>query len=399
MNGLLAFPNMHIGIDASNLRSGGAIVHVVSTLNALYIKQSASDVVPVTTIWGESDTLAKLPDNPSLIKKTPFWVRLPFGLRFVWQVCFSSYYIKKYNCNILFSPGGVLPLFPGVPCITMSQNMLLFEPDQALLFGRASLMRLKFYVLRLIQTVSFMKAQGLIFLTQYARQVILAQLVEFHAPSLVIPHGIDARFFAPVPTKKEGEWTDSAPLRLLYVSPVLPYKHQIEVLRAVVRLRSLGKHISITYVGGIHGEYGKKFMKAIRAQNNSAIRFVGHGPQNLIHDLYHTHDAFVFASSCENLPNIVLEAMAAGLPIISSCKGPMPEVISDHGIYFDPYSHESIVSAIERVYSNYELSLVMAARAQKNATHFSWNETAKETYEFINLIFRKHKEGAQIHEV
>lgn len=385
---------MHIGIDASNLRSGGAIVHIVSTLNALYLQKCAGDEVPVTTIWGDSDTLAKLPDHPSLIKKTPFWVNLPFGLRIVWQVCFSSYYVKKYGCNILFSPGGVLPLFLGVPYVAMSQNMLLFEPEQALLFGRLSPMRLKFYVLRLIQTVSFTKAQGLIFLTHYAKQAISHQLVKLSAPTRVIPHGIDTRFFAHVPNKKKEGWTESAPLRLLYVSPVFPYKHQIEVLQAVARLRMQGKHISISFVGGVSGGYGKKFLKALRVLNDSAIRFFGHVPQSLIHDLYHTHDAFVFASSCENLPNIILEAMAAGLPIISSCKGPMPEVISDYGIYFNPYSDESIANAIDRVYLNYEISQIMAASAQEVARRFSWDKTAKETCEFISLIFRKHKEGA-----
>ncbi len=399
MNRLLPFPSIHIGIDASNLRSGGAIVHVVSTLKVLYMKQSTSAEIPHTTIWGDRDTLAKLPDHPFLIKKTPFWVRLPFGLRFFWQLCFSSYYVKKYGCNILFSPGGILPLFIGVPCITMSQNMLLFEPDEALLFGRFNLMRLKFYVLRLIQLFSFMRGQGIIFLTQYAREAITPLLAKSVVSSRVIPHGVDSRFFAPVRTFRRGEFTASAPLRLLYVSPIFPYKHQIEVLRAVAGLRKHGRHISIIFAGGIHGHYGKKFIEALNQQNDSAIQFVGNVQQESIHDLYHSHDAFVFASSCENLPNIVLEAMAAGLPIISSCKGPMPEVISDGGIYFDPYSHESIASAIDKVYLNYEPSLIMAARAQEISKRFSWGETAKETYEFINLIFRKHTEGARNNDV
>lgn len=384
---------MHIGIDASNLRSGGAIVHVVGTLNALYKKQSASNDIPITTIWGARDLLAKLPDHDLLIKKTPFWVRLPFGLRFVWQICFSSCYIKKYGCNILFSPGGVLPLFPGIPCVTMSQNMLLFEPNEALLFGRFSLMRLKFFVLRLIQTFSFINGQGLIFLTQYARQEIKPRLGNSVAPSRIIPHGIDTRFFAPVRAGRGGGFSASAPLRLLYVSPVLPYKHQIEVLHAVAGLRNQGRHISITFAGGLHGHYGKQFMKVLNEQNDSALQFVGNVPQESIHALYHCHDAFVFASSCENLPNIVLEAMAAGLPIISSCKGPMPEVISDGGIYFDPYSLKSIANSIDRVYLDYEFSLKLAARAQENARRFSWHDTAKETYGFLTLIFRQYQAG------
>ena len=45
---------------------------------------------------------------------------------------------------------------------------------------------------------------------------------------------------------------------------------------------------------------------------------------------------FVFASSCENMPNTLVEAMAIGLPIACSDRGPMPEVLRDGGVYFDP---------------------------------------------------------------
>ena len=47
-------------------------------------------------------------------------------------------------------------------------------------------------------------------------------------------------------------------------------------------------------------------------------------------------DIFVFASSCENMPNTLIEAMAAGLPIASSYRGPMIEILKDGGIYFNP---------------------------------------------------------------
>ena len=54
-------------------------------------------------------------------------------------------------------------------------------------------------------------------------------------------------------------------------------------------------------------------------------------------------ELFVFASSCENLPNILIEGMAAGLPIACSRRPPMPEVLGDAGESFDPeavsYTH------------------------------------------------------------
>ena len=52
---------------------------------------------------------------------------------------------------------------------------------------------------------------------------------------------------------------------------------------------------------------------------------------------------FVFASSCENMPNTLVEAMASGLPIACSDRGPMPEILRDGGTYFDPENEVTIV--------------------------------------------------------
>ena len=72
-------------------------------------------------------------------------------------------------------------------------------------------------------------------------------------------------------------------------------------------------------------------------------------PHEKVHELHSTADIFVFASSCENMPNTLIEAMAAGLPIACSNRGPMPEVLQDAGVYFDPEVPSSIAEAIENL--------------------------------------------------
>ena len=58
---------------------------------------------------------------------------------------------------------------------------------------------------------------------------------------------------------------------------------------------------------------------------------------------------FIFASSCENMPITLIEGMASGLPIACSDRGPMPEVLQDGGVYFNPEDCKSIVFAIEKL--------------------------------------------------
>ena len=54
----------------------------------------------------------------------------------------------------------------------------------------------------------------------------------------------------------------------------------------------------------------------------------------------------IFASTCENLPNILLEMMASSLPIACSNRGPMPNILGENGIYFDPENINSISEAL-----------------------------------------------------
>ena len=85
--------------------------------------------------------------------------------------------------------------------------------------------------------------------------------------------------------------------------------------------------------------------------------------------LYGQMDCVLFASSCENMPNILLEGMSSGLPIVCSNRGPMPEILKTAGEYFNPESIESICAAIMKLYNSVELRSSLA----KESLHLSRN--------------------------
>lgn len=97
-------------------------------------------------------------------------------------------------------------------------------------------------------------------------------------------------------------------------------------------------------------------------------------------------DAFVFASSCENLPNILIEAMASGLPILSSSCGPMPEVLGDAGWYFDPYSATSIADTIVKAMQDPVSRHLRAMQSFEKAKQYSWPRCASDTFSFIAKV-------------
>ena len=115
-------------------------------------------------------------------------------------------------------------------------------------------------------------------------------------------------------------------------------------------------------------------------------------------NIYQQADIFVFASSCENLPNILLEAMASGLPIACSDRGPMPEVAKDAAVYFDPENPFSIADAVEKLIRDPELRFRYARRAFGLASEYSWDRCGKKTAEFLYGVWeQKQRERTSQH--
>ena len=84
------------------------------------------------------------------------------------------------------------------------------------------------------------------------------------------------------------------------------------------------------------------------------------------------------------MPNILLEAMAAGLAIACAERGPMPGVLGDAGVYFDPEQPETIAAALERLFGDPVLRATLAADAHARAGAFSWTRCADETFAFLS---------------
>ena len=375
--------DMIVAVDGSNIRAGGGLTHLTQLINHL---DPASQGLSELVVFGGSGLLAKIPEK-SWIKKVhePILDRaLPF--RMIWQQLILPLAVKKMRCDILFSPGGTLPRFCSIPMITMSQNMLPFEPKEAARFGW-SYMRLKMFLLTLSQSRSFRAAQGIIFLTQYAKSEVMRVCSGIKAVTALIPHGIEPRFRA-MPKHQDPKLGQSSefPFRLLYVSIIDVYKHQCEVAEAVARLRKKGISVTIDFVGGAYPPALAMLEMTLRDLDprGEFLKYLGPVPFEQLHALYQSADGFVFASSCENLPNIMIEAMSAGLPIASSRKGPMPEVLGSNGVYFDPDDVASVEAALHELVSNPSLREKWARGAMEDSKQYSWERCAKETFDFIS---------------
>ena len=276
----------------------------------------------------------------------------------------------------------------------MCRNMLPFE-SQELWRYRWSIRILKLLLLRIMQSSTFKRADGVIFLTRYAQQEVLKVTGALNGKIATIPHGLNSRFAMAPRSQGPIQWysTDN-PYRLLYVSIIDQYKHQWHLVKAVAQLRQQTQWpLALDLVGPAYPPALKRLKASLRRfdPEGSWIRYHGEVPYTELHHIYARANLGVFAASCENMPNILLETMAAGLPVACSNRGPMPEILQDAGVYFDPEMPEEISHALKQLIVSSDLRAELATASYLAAKAFTWERCAADTFEFLSETIQRHQ--------
>lgn len=89
-------------------------------------------------------------------------------------------------------------------------------------------------------------------------------------------------------------------------------------------------------------------------------------------------DAFVLSSNYEGLPLVILEAMASGLPIVSTDVGGVKDVVTDNGLLVEPHSIEKLASAMMQIKANAEMREDFSERSKRNVMQFDSSIIAQE---------------------
>lgn len=380
----------NIGIDASRNRSGGARAHIIGILNNLNPFDYGIEKVH---LWAYKSLLEQIPDFDWLVKHNPKSLEKGLLSQVLWQKFSFPKELIENKCDILLSTdAGTFCRFE--PAVVMSRDMLSFESKEMERY-KGTLFWVRLKILQYIQVSSLKYATGALFLTDYAKNIITKDQ-NFNNEIRVIPHGISDSFRGnPVMPK----WTNKNDIiNCIYVSNADLYKHQWVVLEAFKKLFDEGYKTKITFVGAGSGRASalEKIREAINKYDptflfSTFIEFKNHSE---IPDFLKKSDIFVFASSCENMPNTLIEGMSVGLPICSSNCGPMPEILKDAGIYFDPENSESIVLAMKKMIDNPKFSNECASKSHALSEQYSWKRCSDETFKYlldINLKWRKLK--------
>jgi glycosyltransferase involved in cell wall biosynthesis len=378
-----------IGIDATNLRGGGGLTHLYELLTILQTEVHGFRRV---VVWGSTATLSMLEDMSWLEKSTPSELDKGLFHRSLWQLLHLSQSAREAGCDVLFVPGG--SYFGNFhPVVTISQNLLPFEIYELRRYGW-SFFTLKLLLLRLVQTHTFKKAEGIIFLTDYALKMVMKVTGRMRGKTSIVKHGLNPRFIKlPKIQRDIAEYNDSHPYRVLYVSIIDQYKHQWHVVEAIAILRKKGLPIELDMVGPANLRALKRLNATIDCVDIGQhwVHYHGAIAFDELHHWYAQADLGLFASSCENMPNILLEKMASGLPIACSNMGPMPEILGQAGVYFDPEQPDDIARALLELIESPQLRNELSKLSYASAQKYSWQRCADETLRFLNAVAQEYK--------
>lgn len=379
-----------VAINASRARSGGAISHIVGILTEFdFVRNSDFEI----HVWSYHELLIKLPTCSNIHLHVCNASDKSIFTQLFWEKFVFINELNKYNCDILLNlDAGSVARYKKM--VTMSRDMLSYEPGEMDRFP-FSKEKLRLIFLKYVQNASLRASHGVIFLTHYAGKMIQQSCGKLRNVEY-ISHGVGKEFTI----VKKNEYVNldlQNPVNVLYVSNIAPYKHQWNVVRGIAHLRNKGYNVRLTLTGGgnIDALTGsqKKLDDALQEcdPNGSFVYTLGYVNHYDLPQILGSADIFVFASSCENMPNTLIEAMSIGLPIACSDRGPMPEVLKDAGVYFNPDNPITIANAIETYLKDEVLMVNNAKKAKQLSGTYSWARCSNETFTFLRKVYSINK--------
>lgn len=190
----------------------------------------------------------------------------------------------------------------------------------------------------------------------------------------MVPNGVDLETYAPAALPRSD-----GVFRILFVGRLVEQKgarYILEVLPDV--MAQTGAGVEVALVGSGPEEPALR-QQARRMGLADQVHFRGWVTRKDMPEQYRSADIFVFPSFEEGMPNVVLEAMASGLPVVATDIYGNRELVvdGDNGVLVSPGDAEALCRALVRLAKDPDLRRLMGGRSRERAQAFGWEETAR----------------------
>ncbi len=199
--------------------------------------------------------------------------------------------------------------------------------------------------------------------------------------------GVDTALFRPeladpaMRARLHGNHSDTGNL-LLYIGRLSAEK-QIERIRPVLDALP---DTRLALVGD-----GPHRQQLERIFEGTATTFVGYLSGTALASAYASGDAFVFPSSTETLGLVLLEAMAAGCPVVGANRGGIPDIVSDgvNGCLYDPDAPASLITAVQRLLGDATTRSQLRQAARLEAERWGWAGATEQLRAYYRQVLER----------
>ncbi len=208
-----------------------------------------------------------------------------------------------------------------------------------------------------LETFCLKRTDGVVAISSYTEE-----LVKDLAPKTwLLPNAVDRRFFDVLPTQPDIP-------RILFVGSLDPRKNPLGLLRACAPMLRAGE-CTLALAGQFHAAstYGKEVLELM--ESLPGISLLGFLDRDALATEFRDSSLLVLPTFEDNCPMVVLEAMAAGLPVAASRVGGVPDLVEHErdGLLFDPHDPADVQSCIERLIHDSALRANFAIRGRTKA--------------------------------
>jgi len=225
------------------------------------------------------------------------------------------------------------------------------------------------------------RASAIIAVSEALKQAI-TDLDFRHEDVTVLRNGVDlGKFFPRDRAKVRRELQLNGPT-LISVGHLIERKGHDLVIRA---LRELPNYVLLIVGEGPERAGLQSLVGSLDL--SSRVRFLGGIAHDQMARYYSAADALVLASSREGWPNVLLESMACGTPVVASNVWGNPEIVksSDSGLLMNERTSEAAAQTIRSLFDN----LPQRAATRRYAEQFSWDETSRGQFDIFTRILRR----------
>jgi len=372
---------MLIGIDASRANDiqktgvGNYAFFVIEEIKKLKIKDLRFVLYTREPLCGE---LAKLPENwtVKVLRWAPKW--LWTQVRLSWEMLWRA-------PDVLFVPAHVFPIIhPKKTVMTIHDVAALKFPESYGWFERwYSVWSARYAVRKLWRVIAPSESVRRELIENFKMQNAECKIS-------VVKHGFDRRYEMRDSGDKEIN-RDSEIVRkyniekpyLLSIGRLEEKKNTVRIIQAFdkIRLQLTTYNLQLVLVGKPGHGYSKVKEAIQNSQFKNDIITPGWVSEDDLPALTRGASVFVFPSLAEGFGMPILEAMAAGAPVVTSVS--LKEVGGDACVYVDPMSVEEIVGGIVSVLGNVEYRMLNVGKGFERVKEFSWEKCARETMDVL----------------